>query len=159
MEIKDALKKFTYGVYVVGVDGPQSPNFMTAAWVTRVSEEPPLVGVAVANTHYTCELLAEQEGKNGVFGVSVLGKSRGREIAAACGKVSGRSGPKLPPQEHLITEFGAPVVKDSMVYISCRLRQSMVLGDHTLFIGEVLYANGGGAANDTPLGRRDGGYF
>lgn len=158
MDINEALRKFTYGVYVIGVPGPEYPNFMTAAWVMRVAEEPPLVAVAVANVHYTCELLLEEEKKQGVFGISVLGRSKGREIATACGTVSGRERAKLTPEQYQITKSGAPVVKDSIVYMACRLQKTITLGDHTLFIGEVICAHEGDMPKDIPLSRREGVY-
>ncbi len=157
MEISEALRKFTYGVYVVGVPGPEHPNFMTAAWVARLSEDPALVGVAVANGHYTCELL-QAAGPESVFGLSVLGRERGPALAGACGTVSGREGPKLSPEAYRIARTGAPVLPDAVVYLACRLKQIIPTGDHTLFVGEVVCAHEGNDAADTPLGRRDGRY-
>ncbi|MGE5554204.1 MAG: flavin reductase family protein [Betaproteobacteria bacterium] len=158
MEIGEALRKFTYGVYVIGAPGPNYPNFMTAAWVVRLSEEPPLVGVAVANEHYTCELL-NAAGPGCVFGLSVLGQGRGQALAKACGSVSGRQEPKLSEGDYKFTRTGAPVLVDSVVYLACRLKESVPVGDHTLFIAEAICAHEGERSAETPLGRREGKYF
>lgn len=159
MEINEILRKFTYGVYVIGVQGEERPNFMTEVWVTRVADQPPLIAVAVSNLHYTRELLAELEQKKGVFGLSLLPRTTsGRECATRCGTASGREKVKISEDKYIITKTGAPVLRDSVAYLSCRLQQSLVLGDHTLFIGEVLCAHEGEALEETPLGRREGLY-
>ena len=46
---KQALRKFTYGLYIVMcVDGGEVNGF-TANWLTQVSFEPPLLAVSIEN--------------------------------------------------------------------------------------------------------------
>jgi flavin reductase (DIM6/NTAB) family NADH-FMN oxidoreductase RutF len=33
---------------------------------------------------------------------------------------------------------GAPVLSDAAAWLECEVRQEVVLGDHTLFVGEVV---------------------
>jgi flavin reductase (DIM6/NTAB) family NADH-FMN oxidoreductase RutF len=40
-----------------------------------------------------------------------------------------------------VGETGAPIIKDALAYIECRLRATYDTGDHTLFLGEAISAN------------------
>ena len=55
--IDEALRRMPAPVAVVGVAHEEILGGLTAAWVTRVSSEPPLLLIAVGHERYTWELL------------------------------------------------------------------------------------------------------
>jgi len=61
-----------------------------------------------------------------------------------CGSVSGRKVDKfketgLTPQP--AKEVSAPLIRECIGHLECRLSSSLSAGDHTIFIGEVLRAS------------------
>ena len=55
--VEEAFKTMTYGVYIIGTAARDKINGMTAAWVTRVSVDPPLLLAAISKGHYTSDLI------------------------------------------------------------------------------------------------------
>ena len=49
---------------------------------------------------------------------------------------------------------GAPILDQAVAYVDCEVRQSVDVGDHTLFIGEVVDA-GFQTAEDTAVLRME----
>jgi flavin reductase (DIM6/NTAB) family NADH-FMN oxidoreductase RutF len=101
---------------------------MTANSFMSVSLEPPLVLVSIANTAKMAEVL----GCATHYGLSIL------------------SGPQEAISSHFATrgsrrqlEFqwveGVPLVGEALAHIVCRIAERIVLGDHTLFVGEVMH--------------------
>lgn len=133
-EIKDSMNTITQGVYIIGTKGYEKNNSMTAAWVTQISSHPNRILIAVAKTHYSAELIKE----SGCFSISVL-NDHNRELAVRCGFVSGRNTDKLVGLEVEYAITGAPLIKDVKAHMDCKLSESIEVGDHILFIGEVVY--------------------
>lgn len=131
--IELALDKLVHGVYVICVRVADKSNGMTAAWVTQVSGHPPMVLVAVGKNHLTSSLISEA----GAFSVNML-SSQHRSLACLCGSVSGRDRDKLlgVPVKYGVT--GMPILVDSVGYLDCTLVESLEVGDHVLFVGEVV---------------------
>lgn len=114
-------------------------NVMTLAWQTPLSARPPLVGIAVASGHFTHEILTAGE----EFVLNIPGK----ELLPAvhlCGKLSGRTHDKfkeagLTPIE--AKKVRAPLIAECLAHLECGVVNRYKVGDHTLFIGEVLAAS------------------
>jgi flavin reductase (DIM6/NTAB) family NADH-FMN oxidoreductase RutF len=128
----DVLRKFTTGLYILGVDNGEVRNGMTASWVTQVSFEPPLVMVAVKKTRFSHDLLHF----GGKFTINVLRKDQ-KEIV---GKFKGNK--EVTPDSIggvpvAAAGNGAPFLLDSAGYVECTLVNEIEAGDHSIFIGEV----------------------
>lgn len=114
-------------------------NVMTLAWQTPLSARPPLVGIAVANGHFTHEVLTAGE----EFVLNIPGK----ELLAAvhlCGKLSGRTHDKF--KEAGLTPVAAkkvrpPLIAECLAHLECGVVNRYSVGDHTLFVGEILAAS------------------
>jgi len=137
--IAAALGRLSYGVYLIGVKTAKRMNAMTAAWATQVSGRPPLVLVAVNKAHYTSELIPEA----GSFSLNVLRPDQ-FELAKRCGFGSGRNKDRLIGVPLIFAETSAPILADCAAYLDCRLAQSYEVGDHLLFVGEVVAAGDSG---------------
>ncbi|MFQ6091787.1 MAG: flavin reductase family protein [bacterium] len=112
------------------------PNVMTAAWQTPVSHHPPLVAVSIAPERYSHQLIK----KSREFVVNVPPRVL-LEKVHGCGTVSGREANKFE-QYHLTpipaAKVKAPLIKECIGHLECKLIESYEVGDHTLFMGEVL---------------------
>lgn len=117
---------------------------MTAAWVTRVSNQPPLVLAAVGHRRYTHELLTTVD----AFTISILGEDQ-----AATGRLFGLHGrrerDKWAEVEHVLMGAGVPALARCSARMLCAVRDRLPLGDHTGFVGEVVL--GEVVSGDRPL--------
>lgn len=127
------------GLAFVTAQAEGRANFMPAAWVVPLSHTPPLVGVAIAPERFTYGLVE----KSGEFGLSIPGLNLAEKVRLA-GEISGREVPDkfqvvgvrpVPAQK-----IRAPLVEGCLAYLECRVVQKVPVGDHTLFVGEVVAA-------------------
>ena len=114
-------------------------NIITLAWKTPLSHKPPLVGVSIAKSHFSSELIEKsEEFIINVPDVSLL------EKVVFCGKASGRDVDKFKQTE--LTPVKAnrliktPLISECIGNLECRLRDIREFGDHNFFVGEVIYA-------------------
>lgn len=138
--VQTQIKKFQYfypyTVALVGARAENRVNFMSCAWHTALSFEPPLFGALIAKKRLTHEVISAAR----EFSVNFLSFDRIR-LSAQMGRRSGHDIDK-------IKEFGvalepariikSPLIKEAYVAFECRLAEVRPLGDHDLFVGEVL---------------------
>lgn len=137
---KQLQKPFTalYPVPVVLVTcgtGDQA-NIITLAWVGTVCSDPPMVGISVRPGRHSHALIKE----TGEFVLNIP-TSDMLEIADYCGQVSGRHVDKwtatgLTPEP--ASTVKPPLIAQCPVNLECKLVQTIELGVHHLFIGEIL---------------------
>lgn len=126
-----------YGLYVIGSRSGERRNGMTLNWATQVSFEPKLVVISVEKSSVTHELIAE----GGAFSLNVVD----REDRAIVRKFTKPVEADLEARTLNGFPFhdgrsGAPVLDQAVAFVDCSVRQSVDLGDHTLFVGEVVDA-------------------
>lgn len=114
-------------------------NVMTAAWITPLSFRPPLVGVAIHPARFTHELIKKSE----QFAINVPGISLLKAVEI-CGTYSGKEVDKfakagITPVDAL--EIDVPLVEECLGHIECVLVDTFIVGDHTLFVGQVVAAS------------------
>src|SRR4030043_940499 len=127
---------YPYTVALVGAQAGKRVNFMSCAWHTALSFEPPLFGILVSRKRLTHEIISEAR----EFTVNFLGFDR-IKLSAQMGRKSGRDldkvkefGVRLRPAKVL----KSPLIEDAYVAFECRLAEGRPFGDHALFVGEVL---------------------
>lgn len=114
-------------------------NIITLAWKTPLSHTPPLVGISIAKTHFSCELVEKSE----EFVINIPDINLIEKVMF-CGKVSGRDVDKFkeskltPAKGHVLVK--TPLISECIGNLECSLRDIREVGDHKLFIGEILYA-------------------
>ena len=111
-------------------------NIITLAWVGTLCSEPPLVGIGVRPSRHSHGLIQEV----GEFVVNLPGVEQVRWVDY-CGVVSGRDEDKwaacgFTPMP--ASRVQVPLIAECPVSIECRLQQTLSLGSHDLFIGEVV---------------------
>ena len=124
-------------VLVIGTyDSNGRANAMTASWGGICCSTPPCIAVSIRKATYTYGNLMERA----AFTVNIPAEAQIR-AADYFGMVSGRNEDKfkairLTPVKGDIVN--APYVEEFPLVIECRLVQSIELGSHTQFIGEVM---------------------
>jgi flavin reductase (DIM6/NTAB) family NADH-FMN oxidoreductase RutF len=123
-------------VVLVTAQFRSQPNVMTAAWVMPLSLDPPRVVVAIHPSRFTHELVTRGE----LF-VLNLPTLRLLDAVHRCGIISGRDLDKFAHARlHLADalEIDVPVIEECVAHIECGLAERLSLGDHDLFVGEVV---------------------
>jgi flavin reductase (DIM6/NTAB) family NADH-FMN oxidoreductase RutF len=112
-------------------------NIITLAWHTPISKKPPLYGISIAPSRYSHQLIT----KSKEFVVNFMPYTYTADIHF-CGTHSGRSMKKIDqtrlrfePSESLKTLR----IKEAYAHLECRLHSHHNIGDHTMFIGEILH--------------------
>ena len=123
--------------WVVGTyDSDGKPNAMTAAWAGICCSRPPCVAVALRAATYSHGNIKARE----AFTVSIASETHVRE-ADYFGIASGRDTDKFaatgltPVQSELVD---APFVEEFPLVLECRLLQTVEIGLHTQFVGEIV---------------------
>jgi flavin reductase (DIM6/NTAB) family NADH-FMN oxidoreductase RutF len=124
-------------VWVIGVyDKEGKPNLMTAAWVGVCCSDPPCVGVSLRKATYTYSAIVDRK----AFTASIPPAKYVKQVDYV-GMASGRDGDKwlaggfTPERSELVD---APYVAEFPLVFECKLLQTLELGLHTHFIGEIL---------------------
>ncbi|HWR40506.1 MAG TPA: flavin reductase family protein [Patescibacteria group bacterium] len=121
-------------VAIVGSKVNNKVNFMTAAWISMVSHNPPKMAVTLGKHHHTNKGIKE----NKAF--SVCFPSTGQmKIVDLCGLVSGE---KVDKSEYFAVFYGesehAPLVDDFLLNVECKLDKIDVNGMNETFIGDIV---------------------
>jgi flavin reductase (DIM6/NTAB) family NADH-FMN oxidoreductase RutF len=135
----ELLNKVTWKIpnalALIGSASGDEWNAMTASWVTQLSMEPVLVGVGVDNTAVTRRLIEE----GGSFSVN-LWSAEDTRVFVKFSKPAERVGETLNGRSVHQGITGAPIFDEAIAWMDCGVRDSIDLGTHTLFVGEVVDA-------------------
>lgn len=115
-------------------------NIITLAWNSPLSHNPPLLGVSIAKTHLSSELI--KKSKEFVVNIPSLDLL---DKVVFCGTHHGHDIDKF--KEAKLTALKAsrlvntPLIKECIGHLECLLRDAKEVGDHILFIGQVVFAS------------------
>jgi len=124
------------GVSLVTSTAAGRANVMTASFFAENSHVPVLLRVAVARSCLTHDLISA----SGWFGLSVLHDGQ-RGLALKCGTLSGRDFPQKLQRlglSYWLGTHGVPLLSNCLTTSECRVADQFELGDHTLFLGEIV---------------------
>ena len=125
--------KIPNGLALIGSGFGDELNGMTASWITQLSMEPVLVGVAVDRGAVTHRLISA----SGVFSISLWDPADTR-VFVKFSKPASREGMTLNGRPIRIGKTGAPIFEEAIAWIDLQVRQAIDLGSHTLFVGELI---------------------
>jgi|SRR5579872_646393 len=131
------MRLYPCGICVVGADFEGDRIAVTVGSLVSLSLEPALVGISVGKNLALHELVH----RAGSFGASFL---RGDQA-----DVARRFARGMPPialwhdVELRESVTGAPLLADALGWLECSVWAEHDVGDHTLFVGEVLAAEEG----------------
>ena len=135
-DLRGLMRFWPHGVSVLTVDYEGDRMGVTLSSLVSLSLDPPLVGISVGKQASCYELLR----RAGAFAVSLLGSGQ-EELAR-------RFASGHPPIVHwrgVETREGrvAPLVEGGVGWIEARTVAEHDVGDHTFFVGDVLYVERG----------------
>lgn len=127
----------TTPVFLVGTyDQQEKPNLMTAAWGGICCSKPPCVSVSLRKATYSYSAIMERK----AFTIGMPSESQVKE-ADYVGIASGHRVDKFnetgltPIKSELVD---APYADEIPFVLECKLIESIELGLHTLFVGEIV---------------------
>ncbi len=135
---KTALRMIPYGMFVLTSrsQGGQDVGAATVNWVTQTSFAPPLVAVGVKADSGSHQHIKD----TGVFAVNTISKDQ-IDLAFNFFKSHEREGNAIGGEAFEVgPETGCPLLASSPAWWECKVVGEVALGDHTLFVGEVLEA-------------------
>jgi flavin reductase (DIM6/NTAB) family NADH-FMN oxidoreductase RutF len=123
-------------VLITCVNEQGKPNIITLAWVGTVASKPPQAAVAIRPSRYSHALVSQTE----EFAINIPTEDL-LPALDQCGHVSGGRTDKfaqtgLTPEP--ASQIQAPLIAECPVNLDCKLTQTIPLGSHDLFIGEIV---------------------
>ncbi|MDQ6698060.1 MAG: flavin reductase family protein [Actinomycetota bacterium] len=144
-----------YGLYALGsrahIGGADTRNMMTINWVTQLSFEPKMIGVSIERSALTHELVSAAQ----VFSLCTVD----REDRAIVRKFTKPVEVDLDAMTLNGFTFhdgvtGVPILDQAPAFVDCAVQQVVDLGNHTLFVGQVVDC-GFQKSEDTPVLRME----
>lgn len=111
-------------------------NVFTVAWTGILCTQPPVTYISVRPERYSYELIS----KSGEFVINLATQELTKAVDI-CGVKSGRKMDKLA---HLgltcekASKVNAPILVQSPVNIECKVRETVKLGTHDMFIADIV---------------------
>ncbi len=138
----ERTKQFVTSLGIITSNGPHGPNAATCEWTHHVSYSPGLVAVCFRQSDATYEnIRASKE-----FGVNIASAEQA-VLSSIAGGYTGREVSKISLLEELgfsfyrASKIKAPMTKGAVINVECRVVKEIPLGDHVMFVGEVLDAS------------------
>lgn len=132
-QLKEVMRAWITGVAIVTGFHNGVVHGMTANSFNSIALSPPTVLVALRQLTRTQHLVSE----GGVFGVSILDISQ----VAVAKHFAGQTHidePRFDDVETFSLVTGAPLIKNGIAFLDCKVVQSFEVGGTTAFLGEVL---------------------
>lgn len=111
-------------------------NIMTAAWHCNLSFDPPLYGISIGKTRFSCKLIEESK----VFCVNFISYDM-KDKAQYCGQATGAATDKFE-KTGLTKEECESIdccrIKEASAQLECEVIDSFETGDHVFFVGKIL---------------------
>lgn len=142
MKVNGNMEKFYYyafpmqAVLVTCNDEQGKTNVITIAWHTPISKDPALYGVSLAPKRYSHKLIQ----KTKEFVVNFVPYELVDKLHY-CGTHSGKQIDKIGETKLTLVssqKIKTPLIKECYAHLECKLAETLSLGDHTLFVGEVV---------------------
>ncbi|MCD8366060.1 MAG: flavin reductase family protein [Clostridiales bacterium] len=114
----------------------EKPNIITIAWTGTICSEPAMLSISVRKERYSYDIIRE----TGEFVVNLVTE----DLAFAADYCGARSGEKEDKFANLhLTPSGsrtvsAPGIVESPVSLECKVRQTIELGSHVMFLAEIM---------------------
>ena len=145
---RDVMGTFATGVTIITTVESEVPYGITANSFTSVSLSPPLVMFCLGKSSTNFEFFMEAD----CFAVNILTEQQD----ALSARFAAYEGNRFEGIDWVTWETGAPILKNVVSAIDCRLEATHDAGDHIIMVGQVVRAE---KQNDTePLLYFQGGY-
>ncbi|HLF77060.1 MAG TPA: flavin reductase family protein [Dehalococcoidia bacterium] len=132
---KTSLRSIPYGLFVMTVKDDKTMTGAAVNWLTQASFAPPLVVLGAKADAPSTGMIES----SGMFCINVLETGQ-VPLASAFFKHVEPNGNKFGDAEFSLSPNGLPVLKDALSFFECKVREKVAIGDHTIFVGEVVEA-------------------
>lgn len=133
-QVNEGLNYITYGLYIVTSFDGERKNGMIVNTVFQVTAQPARMAISVNKNCLTHEIIE----KSRVFAAMPLEQETTLPFIGIFGFRSGRTFDKFAKIPYKIGFLGCPVVTEhTLSYMEVEVQQTVDVGTHTLFIGEV----------------------
>jgi flavin reductase (DIM6/NTAB) family NADH-FMN oxidoreductase RutF/rubredoxin len=141
-----AFHKLSYGLYIIASEFQGQKAGYIGNTAFQVTSSPPQIAISCHKNNDTSAIIL----KSGVFSLSVLRKEVSTSLIGEFGFMASSEINKFAKVKFETHATGAPIVVDSVIaWVECRVVQTLDVGTHTLFIGEV--ADSRLLSDDEPL--------
>jgi flavin reductase (DIM6/NTAB) family NADH-FMN oxidoreductase RutF len=138
IELADALRLLNGGpVALLTTRFRTETNVMPVIWTVSLSRRPPLIGVAVNPSRHSHDMIRFAE----EFALNFPGRDL-LNHTHYFGAISGADVGKLELAKLATvraTKIDAPLIENCLAHVECSLEDALRLGDHTFFVGRVLF--------------------
>lgn len=142
---KNVLSCWATGITVITVSSNDDWQAFTANSFASVSVNPPMICMNVANRIDSRDYIARE----GHFAINILTNNQldlGKRFA---GYLDDQFDNRFDGLKCDTTEYGDPLLPESMAWLSCTVEHMINLGENTMFIGRVK--DGSGTEDNSPL--------
>ena len=136
-DLREVMRSFPSGICIVTIEHEGRRTGLTVGSLVSLSLEPPLVGFALGHQAQLHELLRGA----GEFGISLLAANQeafAQHFARSVPPIALWTGVQLRDDVD-----GPPLLAGSLGWLRCRVSAEHPVGDHTFFVGEVVWAEVG----------------
>lgn len=119
---------------------------MVAAWVTNVSNDPPMVALAVYPARFTYDLIV----KSGQFALNIPPRPLLEKVKKIA-ETSGENVDKFVANRLTLFEgkqVSAPLIAECIGHLECGVVETVRAGNHTVFLAEIAAASAEESAFD-----------
>ena len=130
-----SLFKLTYGLYFLSAESEGKDNACIINTAVQIANNPDRISVSVTKGSYTCEMIE----KSGKFNISAISTEADFSLFEHFGMKSGRDVDKFADFKDVArSENGLYyLTKYANAFISVKVTQTIDMGSHMLFIGEM----------------------
>ncbi len=132
-KIGKSLGRIPSGIAILTTQEGNEQAAMLCSWFQQVSFEPPLISVAIKKGRGVGELI--QKSKKFVLNILHTGQ---KNMLAHFGKGFEPGQDPFVGIQTETFESGIPVLKESLCFLECELYEVFSVGDHQLYIGEII---------------------
>lgn len=133
-DINKGLNYITYGLYIVTTCEGEKKNGLIVNTVFQVTAEPAQMAISVNKNSLTHDMIL----KSRVFAAMPLEQNTPLPFIGIFGFRSGRIFDKLAKVPYKTGFLGCPIVGEhTLSYMEVEVSQTVDMGTHTLFIGQV----------------------
>lgn len=143
---RNAFRSLNYGLYIVGAQADGLKAGCVVNTFQQVTSTPPCVSVALNKDNVTTDVVL----KSGRYTVSVLSQDASMDLIGVFGFRASNEVDKYAGVSYELDSAGVPYVTETAVaFFSVRVVQTVDVGTHYMFIGEVEQAEV--LSDDTPM--------
>jgi flavin reductase (DIM6/NTAB) family NADH-FMN oxidoreductase RutF len=131
--MRQAMRQWATGVTVVSSFHAGVRHGMTVSSFTSISLQPPLVLVSLSKDARTHDLVQ----RSGAFGVTMLDQTQSEISDRFAGRTT-EDQDRFIDLDTFVLDTGAPFLVGGLSYLDCLVIASQDIGDHTIFVAQVI---------------------